>query len=108
MICIAVSDKKGVLTMVIKDRLNMMDEIKAANESRVKAFLQESKTVKHWKADYAVICNGVYEEDSFIISAANIVEAVNRTTELLEAVAKEFGAEKWSIWDVGIIEQNVF
>ena len=54
------------------------------------------------------ICNGVYEEDSFIISAVNIVEAVNRATELLEAVAKEFGAEKWSIWDVGIIEQNVF
>ena len=58
--------------MTIKDKLNLMDEIKAANESRVKAFLQESKTVKHWKADYAVICNGVYEEDSFIISAVNI------------------------------------
>ena len=43
-----------------------------------------------------------------IISAVNIVEAVNRATELLETVAKEFGAEKWSIWDVGIIEQNVF
>lgn len=99
---------KGVLTMTIKDKLNLMDEIKAANESRVKAFLQESKTVKHWKAGYAVICNGVYEEDSFIISAVNIVEAVNRATELLETVAKEFGAEKWSIWDVGIIEQNVF
>lgn len=94
--------------MNTKNKLNLMDEIKAANESSVRAFLQLSKTVKHWKADYAVICNGMYEEDSFIISAVNIMEAVNRATELLEAVAKEFGAEKWSIWDVGIIEQNVF
>lgn len=94
--------------MTIKEKLNLMDEIKAANESRVKAFLQKSKTLKHWKADYAVICNGVYEEDSFIISAGNIVEAVNRATELLNMVAKEFGAEKWSIWNVGIMEQDVF
>lgn len=94
--------------MTIKEKLNLMDEIRAANESRVKAFLQESKTAKHWKADYAVICNGVYEEDSFIITAVNIMEAVNRANELLELVAKEFAAEKWCIWNVGIIEQNVF
>lgn len=94
--------------MTIKEKLNLMDEIKAANESRVKAFLQESKSLKHWKADYAVICNGVYEEDSFIISGMTIGEALNRATELLETVAKEFGAEKWTIWDIGIIEQNVF
>lgn len=63
-------------------------------KDELEALFQESKIVKHWKAGCAVICNGMYEKDSFVISAVNIVEAVNRATELLETVAKEFGAEK--------------
>lgn len=98
-----VEEQKGVMQMTIKDKLNLMDEIKAANESRVKAFLQESKTVKHWKADYAVICTGarmnelrrtVRSKEQRICDIDALL-AADKTIHDLQPVYDEYSAIRW-------------
>lgn len=107
---------KGVLTMTIKDKLNLMDEIKAANESRVKAFLEEGKFFKSWLIDYAAVLeDGSTIEtergtdcEPFIVSAPDIAGALYCANDLLTTIAPGQGWKKWMIWNIGIVEDQLF
>lgn len=95
--------------MNTKNKLNLLDTVKAANDACVKVSLQESKNLKHWKVDYSVAYeDGTCNEDSFIIAASDIKSAISYANDILATVAKQFRCEKWTVWNIGIMEDDVF
>ena len=61
--------------------------------------------MKHWKVDYSTKTSLGIREDDLIVEAATIDEALLTAREAI--IAKEAPATI-VIWDVGIIEDDVF
>ena len=92
--------------MTTTERLKLMQEIKAVNDARVQEFTYQNK--KHWKVDYSTRKDGVQEEDSFIIVAISIMEALETAQYMLSQVRGDYGWDGVVIWNIGIIEEDVF
>lgn len=92
--------------MNTKDKLKLMKEVEQANERRIKEFTYHDK--KHWKIDYATLKDGVQEEDSFIIVALSINEALETAQALLIRVFEGYGWNDVMIWNIGIMEDKLF
>ena len=92
--------------MNIKEKLNLMKEVEAHNAKRIKDFTYTEK--KHWKIDYATMKEGVQEEGSFIIVALSINEALTNAQALLIRVSVDYGWNNVVIWNIGIMEDDVF
>lgn len=88
--------------MNMKDKLNLMAAMNAANEARVQEYL--NTRFQEWKISYAFITpDGEAHEDEFYwLKAANIGEALEITNTLLEKIGAESGWVKWMVWDIGI------
>ena len=92
--------------MNTKEKLNLMKEVEAHNAKRIKDFTYSEK--KHWKIDYATMKEGVQEEGSFIIVALSINEALTNAQALLIRVSVDYGWNNVVIWNIGIMEDDVF
>lgn len=92
--------------MIIREKLNLMKEVEAHNAKRIKEFTYTDK--KHWKIDYATLKDGVQEEGSFIIVAISINEALVNAQALLVRVSTDYGWNNMVIWNIGIMEEDVF
>lgn len=92
--------------MTTTEKLKLMEEIKAANDARVQEFTYHNK--KHWKVDYSTRKDGVQEEDSFILVALSIQEALETAQTLLIQVYKGYEWNDVVIWNIGIMEDDVF
>ena len=88
--------------MNMKDKLNLMAAMNAANEARVQEYL--NTRFQEWKISYAFITpDGEAHEDEFYwLKAANIGEALEITNTLFEKIGAESGWVKWMVWDIGI------
>ena len=88
--------------MNMKDKLNLMAAMNAANEARIQEYL--NTRFQEWKISYAFITpDGEAHEDEFYwLKAANIGEALEITNTLLEKIGAESGWVKWMVWDIGI------
>lgn len=91
--------------MTIKDKLNLMNEIKAANEQHV----QDWK-MKHWKVSYSVRNNETREikEYDVMVKALNIVEALNVSAKVISEMPNPLPNSDIVIWNIGIMEDDVF
>ena len=92
--------------MTTTEKLKLMQEIKAANDARVQEFTYHSK--KHWNVDYSTRKDGVQEEDSFTVIAVSIMEALETAQYILSQVRGDYGWDDVVIWNIGIIEEDVF
>ena len=88
--------------MNMKDKLNLMAAMNAANEARVQEYL--NTRFQEWKISYAFITpdGEAHEDESYWLKAANIGEALEITNTLLEKIGAESGWVKWMVWDIGI------
>lgn len=102
--------------MNTKNKLKLMDEIKAVNDARVKAFLEEGKFFRSWLIDYAAVLKDDStietergtDHEPFIVSAPDIAGALYCANDLLTTVAHGQGWKKWMIWNIGIVEDQLF
>lgn len=66
--------------------------------------------MKHWKIDYAVKNAAGHEEKSLVVEAVNIDDALSRAHKAVatkELPASRHG-DRFVIWNIGIIEDDVF
>ena len=88
--------------MTIKEKLELMAEIKAANDSRVQEFLNTK--FQDWKISYAFVTpDGEAHEDEFRwLKAVSIGDALETFSAILTKIGAESGWVKWMIWNIGI------
>ena len=60
--------------------------------------------MKHWKVDYSIRYAMGIDEESIIVEA----ETINEALRLAEGLIKDVPGEEVVIWDVGIMEDDVF
>ena len=92
--------------MTIKEKLNLIREEKAANEKHVQDFKENN--VKTWKVTYNYIQGGAEAEEDYFIRATNIQYALEGAMDKLIADAEEQGWDVWKIWNIGIMEDNIW
>ena len=61
--------------------------------------------MKHWKVDYAIKFGDVMHEDFFVVTAPCVKEAVNIAVDTLDHIAD---GSTHCIWNIGIIEEEIF
>ena len=88
--------------MTTKEKLNLMNEIKAANEQHVQEFLNTK--FQEWKISFAFVTpdGEAHENEFYWLKAANIGEALEITNTILAKIGAESGWVKWMVWDIGI------
>ncbi len=92
--------------MNTKSKLNLMKEVEAHNAKRIKEFTVTPK--KRWKVDFATLKDGRQEENSFIVVALSINEALTNAQALLVRVAGDYRWDRVMIWNIGIMEDELF
>ncbi len=92
--------------MEIKKELKLIEEEKAANAQHVQDF-KESR-VKTWKVSYNYIQGGIEAEEDYFLKATDIRYALEGTMDKLIADAEEQGWEAWKIWNIGIMEDDIW
>lgn len=92
--------------MNTKEKLNLMKEVEAHNAARIKEHTITRK--KQWLVDYATLKGGVQEEGRFEIVALSINEALTNAQALLVRVSKDYGWDNLMIWDIGIMDDELF
>lgn len=75
------------------------------NFGMFKHIFERRMEMKHWKVDYASKFGDVIFEDSFVVTAPCIREAVSIAANMLEFIGD--GIPRF-IWNVGIIEEELF
>ncbi len=88
--------------MTTKEKLKLIDEIKAVNDARVQEFLNVK--FYDWKISYAFVTpDGEAHEDEFWwLKAVSIGDALETAIKILTKIGAEFGWVKAMIWDIGI------
>ena len=88
--------------MTTKEKLKLMDEIKAANDARVQKFLNTK--FNEWRIDFAFVTpDGEAHEDEFYwLKAVTIGDALETANEILTKIGAESGWVKWMVWNIGI------
>lgn len=64
--------------------------------------------MKTWKVTYNYIQGGVEAEDDYFLDATNIQFALEGAMDKLIADAEEYGWERWTIWNIGIMDDNIW
>lgn len=88
--------------MTTREKLELMAEIKAANDAHVQEFLNTK--FQDWKISYAFVTpDGEAHEDEFYwLKAATIGDALETAKMILTKIGAESGWVKWMIWNIGI------
>jgi hypothetical protein len=96
--------------MNTKDKLNLMKSVREANDRRVKEHTHGTK--KHWLVCFTALLRRdgelKQEEDEFTILALSIDEALKTSNHILLKAAEAFAWETFMVWNVGIIEEDIF
>lgn len=102
--------------MTTKEKLELMDEIKAANENHIKEW--KAANMKVWMADYGFIdANGnkveETENDPFgayriQIEALDIQAALDEAKKVLLEMAAGKGWQQVRIYNIGICNENIW
>jgi len=103
--------------MNIKDKLDLMKQIKENNRKHVEDWKREN--MKIWVADYGFIdrdgnkhesdLNGHDMNDFQIqVEALNIREALEKAEEQVSAMAGNRDWQYWTITDIGICNDNIW
>lgn len=61
-----------------------------------------------WKVDYAFIKEGEVHEADIMVHASSLAAAVFEAMTALGREADNFDWEKWTIWNAGITQEELF
>lgn len=103
--------------MTVKDKLNLIQEERTANEKHVQEWKQGN--MKTWYVDYGYIdAEGkehVDDENAFPfgsnridVKAPDIQSALDESKKQLLAKAEKLNWQEVKIWNIGIVEDNIW